>query len=99
MGLFWFGLNPKGFFAGTLGAEIPAQHALPAQHPSREANDGEETAGLANTLILLAEEASMLVCGWFVSKLLITEALLLPAFSHGQARARSLRPSIRTTEQ
>ncbi len=84
MGLSWrfgFGLNPEKGFPGTFGAGIPAQHA------SREANDGEETAGLANTLILLAEEASMLVCGWFVSKLLITEALLLPAFSQGQARA------------
>ena len=67
---------------GTLGDWMPAQQAS-----APEANDGEETAGLANTFILLTEEASMLVCCWFVSKLLITEALPLPAFSQGQAHA------------
>jgi hypothetical protein len=52
---------------GTLGDWMPAQQAC-----APEANDGDETAGLANTLILVAEEASMLGCGWVVSKLLIS---------------------------
>ena len=59
--------SEEKFVNGTLGAWMPAQHAS-----APEANDGDETAGLANTLILVAEEASMLGCGWFVSKLLIT---------------------------
>ena len=67
---------------GTLGDWMPAQQAS-----APEANDGEETAGLANTLILVAEEASMLGCGWFVSKLLITQGQPPPAFAARQ-RAR-----------